>query len=52
NLTLEEALPPFDELKSDSDLEDIYIEPPDVAVISDEDSEEDEGGLADNLSGC
>ncbi|GBM89593.1 hypothetical protein AVEN_268441-1 [Araneus ventricosus] len=51
-LTLEEAFLLFDELNSDSDLEDIYIEPPDVAVISDEDSaEEDEGGLTENLSG-
>ncbi|GBN01396.1 hypothetical protein AVEN_59382-1 [Araneus ventricosus] len=53
NLTLEEALLPFDELNSDSDLKDIYIEPPDAAVLSDEDSaKEDEGGLSDNLSGC
>ncbi|GBM31396.1 hypothetical protein AVEN_99612-1 [Araneus ventricosus] len=51
-LALEEALLLFDELNSDSDLEDIYIEPPDAAVVSDEDSaEEDEGGLTDNLSG-
>ncbi|GBN07278.1 hypothetical protein AVEN_58112-1 [Araneus ventricosus] len=52
NLTLEEALLLFNELNSDSGLEDIYIELPDVAVVSDEDSaEEDEGGLTDNLSG-
>ncbi|GBN27847.1 hypothetical protein AVEN_201783-1 [Araneus ventricosus] len=51
-LTLEEALLLFDELNSDSDLEDIYMDPPDVAVVSDEDSaKEDEGGLTDNLSG-
>ncbi|GBM96983.1 hypothetical protein AVEN_123722-1 [Araneus ventricosus] len=51
NLTLEEALLLFDELNSDSDLEDIYIEPPDVAVVSTEDSaKEDKGGLTDNLS--
>ncbi|GBM01841.1 hypothetical protein AVEN_218962-1 [Araneus ventricosus] len=38
--------------RENSDLVDIYIEPPDVAVVSDEDSaEEDEGGLTDNLSG-
>ncbi|GBM13274.1 PiggyBac transposable element-derived protein 3 [Araneus ventricosus] len=37
---------------SSADLEDIYIVPPDVAVVSDEESaEEDEGGLTDNLSG-
>ncbi|GBL89711.1 hypothetical protein AVEN_104657-1 [Araneus ventricosus] len=52
NLTLEEDLLVFNELNSDSDLEDIYIEPPDVAVVSDEDSaEEDKGGLRDNFSG-
>ncbi|GBN79020.1 hypothetical protein AVEN_49211-1, partial [Araneus ventricosus] len=37
NLTLVEDLLLFDELSSDSDLEDIYIEPPDVAVVSEED---------------
>ncbi|GBM72722.1 hypothetical protein AVEN_189646-1 [Araneus ventricosus] len=53
NLTLEEALLLFDELNSDLDLEDTYIEPPDIAVVSDEDSEEeDEEGLTDNLSRC
>ncbi|GBL78604.1 hypothetical protein AVEN_65195-1 [Araneus ventricosus] len=51
HLTLEEAMLLFDELNSDSDLEVIYTEPPDVAVVSDEDSAEG-GGLADNLSGC
>ncbi|GBM90834.1 hypothetical protein AVEN_3081-1 [Araneus ventricosus] len=52
NLTLEEALLLFDELNSDSDLEYNYIEPPDVAIVSDEDSaEKDKGGLTDNLSG-
>ncbi|GBN80074.1 hypothetical protein AVEN_166147-1 [Araneus ventricosus] len=51
-LTLEEALLLFDKLNSDLDLEDIYIEPPDVVVVSDEDSaEEDEGGLTDNIYG-
>ncbi|GBN45269.1 hypothetical protein AVEN_272298-1 [Araneus ventricosus] len=42
NLTLAEALLLFDELKSYPNLEDIYIEPPDVAVVSDEDLADDE----------
>ncbi|GBL89006.1 hypothetical protein AVEN_255165-1 [Araneus ventricosus] len=52
HLILEGALLLFDELNSDSDLEDIYIEPPDVTVVSDKDSAEEDGGLTDNLSGC
>ncbi|GBN36730.1 hypothetical protein AVEN_4398-1 [Araneus ventricosus] len=36
NLAQEEALLIFEELNSDSDLEDIYIEPPDVVRVPDE----------------
>lgn len=36
----------------DLDVDQIYIEPPDTGIITDEDSgNEDEGGLVDNLSG-
>lgn len=36
----------------DDEVEEIFIEPPDAAVPSDEDSaDEDVGGLIDNLSG-
>lgn len=48
-LTLEEALQMA--YSDDLDVRNIYIEPPDVNELTDEDSgEEDEGGLVDNLS--
>lgn len=47
--TLQEAL----EIAYNDDVEDIFIEPPDPNVLTDEDSgDEDEGGLLDNLPGA
>lgn len=46
--TLKEAL----EMAYNDDIDEIFIEPPDAGVLTDEDSgEEDGGGYADNLSG-
>ncbi|RXM93595.1 hypothetical protein EOD39_18908 [Acipenser ruthenus] len=47
-LTVQEALDIFE---SEEDAQEVYLEPPDPAVQSDEDSADDEGGLVDNLSG-
>uniref|UniRef100_A0A6P7GF23 Uncharacterized protein LOC114341603 n=1 Tax=Diabrotica virgifera virgifera TaxID=50390 RepID=A0A6P7GF23_DIAVI len=48
--TLEEALQMVYE--DDLDVQDIFIEPPEANVLTDEDSDdEEEGGLVDNLSG-
>ncbi|KAK9687500.1 hypothetical protein QE152_g36226 [Popillia japonica] len=48
-VSLEEALNIVYE--NDIDIEEIYIEPPDSNVLTDEDSgEEDDGGLIDNLN--
>ncbi|GFR12052.1 hypothetical protein TNCT_706641 [Trichonephila clavata] len=50
NFTLKEAITIFDVLTSGSESEEIYIEPYDIAVISDEDSaNENEKVLTD---GC
>jgi hypothetical protein len=39
-------------LEHDDDVAEIFIEPPDAAINSDQDSaNEDDGGLVDNLSG-
>ncbi|KAI4469773.1 small nuclear ribonucleoprotein sm d2 [Holotrichia oblita] len=47
--TLEEAL----QMVFSDDIDEIYIEPPDAAILTDEDSgEEDGGGVIDNLSGA
>lgn len=46
--TLQEAL----EMAYINDTDEIFIEPPDAAVLTDEDSaEEDDGGTLDNLNG-
>lgn len=53
-LSLEQALAYLEELEAEENLQvdDIFIEPPDPRVETDEDSgEEDEGGLVDNLTG-
>lgn len=48
--TLEEALQMVYE--DDLDVQDIFIEPPEANVLTDEDSgDNEEGGLVDNLSG-
>ena len=48
--SVQEVLAALDQ--DDDDIEEIFIEPPDAAVISEEDSaDEDASGLVDNLSG-
>ncbi|KAK9716848.1 hypothetical protein QE152_g24480 [Popillia japonica] len=48
---MQEALELSYESESDTGVTDVFIEPPECHILTDEDSaDEDEGGLADNLS--
>ncbi|KAG5865280.1 hypothetical protein JTB14_008176 [Gonioctena quinquepunctata] len=50
-ITLQEALDIAYASDSDTEVTEVFIEPPESHVLTDEDSaDDDEGGLADNLS--
>ncbi|KAJ8931621.1 hypothetical protein NQ314_015441 [Rhamnusium bicolor] len=46
-ISLQEAL---DIAYDEGDVTDVYIEPPESTVLTDEDSADEDGGVADNLS--